>query len=594
MPTRLPAVTFEPPAPATESLPRIDPQIGMPSLDLKPVFNAPASSSAATTVDGSTAGRGISPGGAAAASAQEAARPRGSFFGVEGYGVSFVYIVDMSGSMLGGRFDRAVTELIQSVNALRPGQSFDVLMFSDQTVRMFATAGRSPGDSPGSGSTQRSGPAAGGLIPATPLNTVKLARWARSTYRAGHTQPSAAMAAALGSAPSGVFMLSDGRFDPPIDRAGVSMPSVFEQIADLARPIPVHCVALQDSGSRISMQRLADASGGNFHFQSDTAGPPIDRTLRAARLELQNGDRSLAIKNLRRLLAIRPADDRTVPVEQLFGDCVRRDAEADFAAGDWHAAAEHYVDLWLVRPHGEAATAIRRRLLGQMAADDLPALELMIQTGAAAEREPELGALRDRHTGDAVRRLRDHLEAGRWPRAADQMRHIESLTPDDAAAGDRQRAWQLVFAALHPGAGDVAKPAAAGRLTATGGRQRAASAVTGGGWLSGDRRWLLNGCRAELWRQSRLDQTLQTGISRRVVASGLIAAAGRQSGRQIQAALQRRESLATAALRRAESIAGGGDRYVVAQAMRDVAEAFADTQPGWTARQRWWELTAQP
>ena len=49
---------------------------------------------------------------------------RGSFFGIEAGGHEFVYVLDVSGSMQGRRFDRASEELLRSVEQLGPHQRF--------------------------------------------------------------------------------------------------------------------------------------------------------------------------------------------------------------------------------------------------------------------------------------------------------------------------------------------------------------------------------------------------------------------------------------------------------------------------------------
>ncbi len=577
-----------PAASTTESIEVVDPLAGLPSLDLVPQPRPVGPGEPPATGGGGASGSssGSIRADRAPVSASDG-RPRGSFFGVDGYGVSFVYIVDMSGSMTGRRFDRAVTELIQSIAALRPSQSFDVLMFSDQTVRLFGSATDDPQDS-----STPPPELTGALIAATPLNKVLAARWARSSFRAGHTQPSAAMAAALRLRPSGVFMLSDGKFDASIDRAGIPLPSVFDQIADLVQPIPVHCVALEDAASRMALQRLADVSGGNFHFQNGTAGPPIESTLVAARRELRGGDRQVALRDLRRVLAIRSDDRRTLAVETLFGDEIRQDAEAMLAAGDWHAAADHYVDLWLVRPAADATLEIRRRLLRQLPGDDDSAIELMFQTADVAAEEADLIAARGRMTTAALIEIREHLQARRWPEAATAVRRIERLTTLDPASADREEAWREVFKTMHPGAGDLMSNERQSRVAA--GRGRVQLAAAGGGWLSADRQWLTDRSRIELMRQSRLDNAERTGVSRRAVTAALVATLGRQAGRSIAAGIEKRETVAAAALRQADSVSRGADRYIVAQRWRDVAERYGDTQSGIDAKLKWWQSTARP
>ena len=65
-----------------------------------------------------------------------------SFFGIEAAGESVVYIVDRSGSMQGARWNRATSELLKSVNSLKPDQKFFVFLFSGKCHPMPQLAGR--------------------------------------------------------------------------------------------------------------------------------------------------------------------------------------------------------------------------------------------------------------------------------------------------------------------------------------------------------------------------------------------------------------------------------------------------------------------
>ena len=52
-------------------------------------------------------------------------------------GDRFVFVVDNSSSMKGGRLEAAIAELVRSVDALSPRQAFYVIFVSDQTYPMF-------------------------------------------------------------------------------------------------------------------------------------------------------------------------------------------------------------------------------------------------------------------------------------------------------------------------------------------------------------------------------------------------------------------------------------------------------------------------
>ncbi len=116
------------------------------------------------------------------------------FFGARSKGDRFVFVVDNSSSMKGGRLEVAITELLNTVNGLTPRQSFYVIFVSDQTYPMFF-----PDRSPD-------------LVPATPPNKQRLTQWLpRAILASGNNRElikAMDMAAAL--QPHAVFLLWDG------------------------------------------------------------------------------------------------------------------------------------------------------------------------------------------------------------------------------------------------------------------------------------------------------------------------------------------------------------------------------------------------
>jgi hypothetical protein len=117
-----------------------------------------------------------------------------TFFGARSKGDRFVFVVDNSSSMKGGRLEAATAELIKATNALTPRQSFYVIFVSDQTYPMFFPQ-REPD-----------------LVPATPPNKQRLAEWLpKAILASGNNRKlidAMDMAAAL--RPHAVFLLWDG------------------------------------------------------------------------------------------------------------------------------------------------------------------------------------------------------------------------------------------------------------------------------------------------------------------------------------------------------------------------------------------------
>ncbi|HVT30021.1 MAG TPA: hypothetical protein VHE81_18530 [Lacipirellulaceae bacterium] len=116
------------------------------------------------------------------------------FFGTQAKGNRFVFIVDNSSSMKGGRLEMAVAELIRTVDSLTARQSFYVIFVSDQTYPMFY-----PQQEPT-------------LALATNANKKRLAEWAPKAILASgkNRELIKAMDMAAALQPQAVYLLWDG------------------------------------------------------------------------------------------------------------------------------------------------------------------------------------------------------------------------------------------------------------------------------------------------------------------------------------------------------------------------------------------------
>jgi hypothetical protein len=116
------------------------------------------------------------------------------FFGARSKGDRFVFVVDNSSSMKGGRLEVAIAELKQSVDSLSPRQSFYVIFVSDQPYPMFY-----PEPAPA-------------LIAATAPNKERLAEWLPKAILASgkNRELITAMDMAAALQPHAVFLLWDG------------------------------------------------------------------------------------------------------------------------------------------------------------------------------------------------------------------------------------------------------------------------------------------------------------------------------------------------------------------------------------------------
>lgn len=157
-----------------------------------------------------------------------------SFFGIRAQGQLFIYVVDCSGSMIDeDRLIRAKHELRRSVLGLQPPQKFKIIFYNDRPVPM-------PGDLP---------------KPADWASKDQMIRWLRLIEPDGETDPRGAMGLALSMRPDAVFLLSDGEFPD----------GAVEAIARRnTRKIPVHCIDLGGGSGGSQLQRIANASGGQY------------------------------------------------------------------------------------------------------------------------------------------------------------------------------------------------------------------------------------------------------------------------------------------------------------------------------------------
>ena len=203
--------------------------------------------------------------------------PRGSFFGIEANGHEFVYILDMSGSMRGKRYETACEELIRSVDGLAESQKFYVLLFSSGAEQMFYSRSKNPTP-----------------VLANGRNKASLATWLDEAYRGGSTDPRDALRIALRMNPSAIFMLSDGEFrDPKHTKSSMfaGMSDAFEIVAGSTTHPPIHAIAFEDRSSCENMKRLSFLTDGQYRFVGANSQSELaEKWLAEAEDEMRDGD----------------------------------------------------------------------------------------------------------------------------------------------------------------------------------------------------------------------------------------------------------------------------------------------------------------
>lgn len=200
----------------------------------------------------------------------------GSFFGIEAGGHQFVYVLDMSNSMKGRRFDRATAELVRSVEQLGPHQEFYVLLFSNGTTQMFGRSESLPKP-----------------IAATMENKKRMADWLPKAFRGGGTDPREALRIAMRLNPSAIFMLSDGEFNGHKNQKRENLlggnADAFSIVQAAFSKTPIHSIAFEDRSSRDNMKRLAEMTKGEFRFVPLEDGIDPAVSLKKARSAMQEG-----------------------------------------------------------------------------------------------------------------------------------------------------------------------------------------------------------------------------------------------------------------------------------------------------------------
>lgn len=165
-----------------------------------------------------------------------------AFFGAASAARSFVFVVDLSGSMqTNRRFDRLVNELTATIQTLSTDQQFSVVFFNDHPLPLFSPR------------------ASQGLIPANKGNKQRAIRWIRSRRPDGLTNPDLALEMALAMRPGAVYFLTDGEIV-----GGDQLLTRLARWNDTG--IPIHTLAFESREGEETLIRIAKQSGGTYRF----------------------------------------------------------------------------------------------------------------------------------------------------------------------------------------------------------------------------------------------------------------------------------------------------------------------------------------
>lgn len=161
------------------------------------------------------------------------------FFGTRARADSVVFIVDMSGSMEGHRFDRAIEELSHSLKLMSSTQKFFIFFYNGVTFPMFGQR------------TAR-------LLPATSGNLARATRWIEAFQPEGDTAPEDAIERALKLKPQVIYFLTDGEI-PNTTRATAER-------CNKEHKTVIHTIAFEYEGGAEQLRGIAVDSHGKYRF----------------------------------------------------------------------------------------------------------------------------------------------------------------------------------------------------------------------------------------------------------------------------------------------------------------------------------------
>lgn len=227
---------------ATESVVDIEKPWESPlDTSVSPVaFAAPLSLAGGSTQGGGEGQATKSGGGRKRREPRDPSNQPVDFFGAKGGGDCFVFVVDNSGSMQGGRLETTLLELQRAVGRMSAKQRFYVIFYSDQAYPMFYPRGEPL------------------PVPATRDNKQRLSQWLRTVEMCVGGKILDAMEMATALEPSVVFLLSDGEI-----RSKFTMEKLT---TNEERPFLIHTLGMTvrnvDSAKRLAA--IARAHGGAF------------------------------------------------------------------------------------------------------------------------------------------------------------------------------------------------------------------------------------------------------------------------------------------------------------------------------------------
>jgi hypothetical protein len=162
---------------------------------------------------------------------------KATFMGVEAVGRRFLIIADRSGSMSGPKYQRLCDEIAQTLQGLKSGAKFYVILY-DSTATPYPERRWLSGRQ----------------------DAAKLVQWLNNMGANGLTNPLPAFEIAftqLRPRPDAIFFMTDGLFAPDVA-------DVIPMMNSGRRVVPIHSISFVDRSAELWLRKIASDSKGTY------------------------------------------------------------------------------------------------------------------------------------------------------------------------------------------------------------------------------------------------------------------------------------------------------------------------------------------
>jgi hypothetical protein len=181
------------------------------------------------------------------------AKSAAQFFGVKATGRRFVFIVDSSNSMRGGKFAAAKEELMYSIRRLTKDQAFYIIFFDRDAERMLLLPDKEPPLLP---------------VPATNDHINRVEKWTETVENELRTDPFEAVKFAIEMVPDAIYLLTDGKFtDRGQTERFLKNNNVTDDPVEGYRPkVVIHTICFWQKDGEETLQAIAKDYRGTYRF----------------------------------------------------------------------------------------------------------------------------------------------------------------------------------------------------------------------------------------------------------------------------------------------------------------------------------------